>query len=103
VSGYVLSPAAQDDLVGIRDFYLKEAGYRVARQMLAEFVQVFRTIAMAPGIGHKREDLAEGRLVLFFPMRDYLIVYRSSSRPVEIVMIARGSRDIATIIKRREP
>ena len=97
---YVLAPAAQEDLVAIRDYYPEEAGYRIARQMLAEFVKAFQTIARAPGVGHKREDLAGARPVLFWPVRDYLIVYRSA-KPVEIVTIVRGSRDVAVVLKRR--
>ena len=37
MSRYILAPAAQEDLVAIRDYYLKEAGYRIARQMLVAF------------------------------------------------------------------
>ena len=51
MSGYILAPTAQEDLVAIRDYYQKEASYRIARQMLAEFVDAFRTIAKTPGIG----------------------------------------------------
>ena len=99
---YILAPAAQEDLVAIRDYYLHEAGYRIARQMLAEFVQVFQAIARSPGIGHKREDLAGDRPVLFWSMRDYLIIYRSATKPAEIVTIAHASRDIAVILKRQD-
>jgi plasmid stabilization system protein ParE len=98
---YILAPAAQEDLVAIRDYHLEEAGHRIARQMLVEFVEAFRTIARNPGIGHRREDLAESRPVLFWPMRDYLIVYRSGTNPVEIVMIVHGRRDVTRIIARR--
>ncbi len=109
MSRYVLSPAAQEDLLAIRDYYLEEAGYRAARTMLVEFVGAFRRIARNPGIGHKREDLAGARPVFFWPARDYLIVYRTVSQTVlrakssrvEIVMIARGSRDLAAVIRRR--
>jgi plasmid stabilization system protein ParE len=99
---YILAPAAQEDLVAIRDYYLKAAGFRIARQMLVEFVEAFRTIARNPGIGHRREDLAESRPVLFWSVRDYLIVYRSGTNPVEIVTIAHGNRDVARIISRRQ-
>ena len=102
MSRYILAPAAQEDLVAIRDYYLKEAGDRTARQMLVEFAKAFQTIARTPGIGHSREDLAGDRPVLFWPMRDYLIVYRAATNPVEIVTIVRGSRDVAVILKRRE-
>ena len=49
MSGYILTPVAQEDLVDIRDYYLDEAGYRVARQMLVEFVEAFRFLALTPG------------------------------------------------------
>jgi plasmid stabilization system protein ParE len=102
MSGYKLAPPAQEDLASIRDYYQREAGYRILRRMLAEFVEAFRLIARTPSIGHKREDLAEKRPILFWPVRDYLIVYRVTTDPVEIVTIARGSRDVATIIQRRD-
>ena len=54
MSRYILAPAAQEDLVAIRDYYLKEAGQRIARQMLVEFAKAFQTIAGTPGIGHLR-------------------------------------------------
>lgn len=98
---YILTPSAQEDLVDIRDYYLKEAGTRVARQMLTEFVEAFRFLASTPAAGHKREDLAEGRPVLFWPMRDYLIIYRQNSRPLKILAIVRGSRDVPKVIGRR--
>jgi len=103
MSGYSLTASAQRDFLAVRDYYLREAGYRIARQMTAEFVAAFRTIAMNPDIGDKREDLAENRPILFWPMRDYLILYRTTRASVVIVMITRGTRDIARLIQRREP
>ncbi len=88
MSGYFLTPAAQEDLSDIRDYYLEEVGRRVARQMLVEFVEAFRFLARTPGAGHKREDLAEGRPILFWPMRDYLILYKPDSAPLRITTIA---------------
>ena len=101
MSRYILTPAAQEDLVAIRDYYLKEAGYRIARQMLVEFTKAFQLIARTPGIGHTRKDLAGDRPVLFWPMRDFLIIYRSTTKRVEIVTIVRASRDIAEVLNSR--
>ena len=101
MSGYLLTPVAQEDLADIRDYYLEEAGYRVARQMLVEFVETFRFLARTPGAGHKREDLAEDRPILFWPMRDYLILYKPGTNPLQIITIARGSQDLPKIIGRR--
>ncbi|HTB10738.1 MAG TPA: type II toxin-antitoxin system RelE/ParE family toxin [Bryobacteraceae bacterium] len=102
MSGYILSVPAQEDLAGILGYYFEEAGYRISRKMAAEFVAAFRKIAKNPGIGHQREDLVESRAVLFWLIRDFLILYRTSGASVEIVMIARGSRDIARLVQQRE-
>jgi toxin ParE1/3/4 len=101
VSRYILVPTAQEDLADIRDYYLEEAGYRVARQMLVGFVEAFRFLARTPGAGHKREDLAEDRPILFWPMRDYMILYKPGTNPMEIIAIVRGSQDLPGIIDRR--
>lgn len=101
MSRYTLTPSAQEDLAGIRDYYLEEAGVRVARQMLVEFVEAFRFLARNPGAGHKREDLAEGRSVLFWPMRDYLILYKPATKPLQILTIVRGSRDVPKTVGNR--
>jgi antitoxin ParD1/3/4/toxin ParE1/3/4 len=102
MSGYLLTPTAQEDLTAIRDYYLEKAGARVARQMLVEFVEAFRFLGRAPGAGHKREDLSEDRPVLFWAMRDFLIIYKRDSSPLQIVTIARGTRDIPTLISNRK-
>jgi plasmid stabilization system protein ParE len=65
MSGYILSPTAQEDLVHIRDYYLAAAGARIARQMLVEFVEAFQFLAENPGAGHKRRDLVKDRPILF--------------------------------------
>jgi plasmid stabilization system protein ParE len=101
MSGYILTPTAQEDLVQIRDYYVEEAGTRVARRILVEFVETFRFLARSPGASHKREDLAEDRPILFWPMRDYLVLYKPGSIPLQIITIARGSQDIPQIIVRR--
>ena len=101
MTDYLLIPVAQEDLAAIRDYYLEEAGYRVARQILVEFVETFRFLARTPGAGHKREDLAEDRPILFWPMRDYLILYKPGTNPLEIITIARGRQDLLRIIGRR--
>ena len=87
--------------MGIRDYYLEEAGSRVARQMVVEFVAAFRFLARTPGAGHKREDLAEDRPISFWAMRDYLILYRPATKPLQILSVVRGSRDVPTVIGRR--
>jgi plasmid stabilization system protein ParE len=96
---YILAPPAREDLIAIRDYYLETANPKTARQMLVEFVTAFRTIARTPRIGHKREDLAEDRTVLFWPLREY----RVKTQLVEIITVVHGRRDVAQLLKHRDP
>ena len=101
MSGYLLTPTAQHDLAGIRDYYLGEFSARAARQILTEFVGAFRFLSKTPRAGHSRVDLAEDRPILFWPVRDFLVIYKADAAPLEIVTIVRGSRDIPALIGRR--
>ena len=69
--------------------------------MIVEFVEAFRFLVRTPGAGHKREDLAEGRPILFWPMRNYLILYKPNTNPLQIVTIVSGSQDVPKLIARR--
>jgi len=51
-------------------------------------------------MGQKREDLTT-YTVLFWPVGAYLIIYRAGRRPIEIVAVTQGSRDIPASLRRR--
>ena len=48
----------------------------------------------------RREDLTSYP-VLFWPVGAYLIIYRADRRPIEIVAVTQGSRDIPAFLSRR--
>lgn len=52
-----------------------------------------------PRIGHKRDDLTQ-RNVLFWRLHSYLIIYKDS-KPLRIVRIIHGKRDVKSILKNR--
>lgn len=97
---FILAPEAADDLMAIwRHIRIEsslEMAERVEEAIRARIVQV----AKMPGIGHERRDLTKAP-VRFFPVYSYLIVYRTDRRPVQIVGILHGRRDIAAILKKR--
>lgn len=49
-------------------------------------------------IGHLRPDLTE-RPVRFWPVRSYLIVYRADIRPIQVIRVLSGYRDVATLLR----
>ena len=50
--------------------------------------------------GHWRKDLT-GEQVKFFPVYSYLVVYRFDTKPLQIVAIVHGGRDLEQLLKAR--
>ncbi len=93
---YSVSPQARQDLRDIRK-YIAADNVVAARRVLANLKAALENLARMPGQGHKREDLTD-KPVLFWPVGAYLIVYNSKSRPIEIVRVLHGARDVASLL-----
>lgn len=97
---YQLTPAAEADLGEIFD-YIRRDSPDAARRVLVRVREAMRRLAEFPGIGHVREDLADKSL-RFWPVYSYLIVYRPESRPLQIIRVLHGARDVRQILERSE-
>ena len=93
---YILSEDADRDLDGIWDYIAEDSLY-AADKWIDRLFDAFDAVANTPGIGHKREDLT-AYPVLFWPVGNYLIIYRATSRPIEIVAVTQGGRDIPSFL-----
>lgn len=98
---FVVSRDAAQDLRDIWE-YIAEDSLDAADAFLEKLHDQILALAYTPGMGHKREDLAEDRPLLFWPVGNYLILYRSTKGFVEVVAVAHGKRDIPTFILRRQ-
>jgi len=98
---YLLTKEAQEDLSGIREYLLREAGVRVTRRLLVAIVSAFHSLARNPGQGHRREDLVSREEVRFWPVFSYLVVYRIDRKPLTILAVIHGSRDVQRWLKER--
>ena len=96
---YILSEDADRDLDGIWD-YIAADNDDAADRWIGKLFDAFDAIGNTPGIGHKREDLT-AYPVLFWPVGAYLVIYRTTSRPVEIVAVTQGARDIPAFLHLR--
>ena len=99
MAGYVLSVAADLDLDEIWE-YIAADNVDAADRWIGKLFDAFEALAHTPGIGHERKDLTDYP-VLFWPVGSYLILYRAEHRPVEIVAVTQGSRDIPAFLRRR--
>jgi plasmid stabilization system protein ParE len=90
---YKLTPQARYDLLSIWEFIARDsirAADRVAERMEA----AFRLLARFPKTGHKRADVHTSEPVLFWPVDSYVVAYRPEPRPVTILRILHGARDL---------
>ena len=97
---FVLSPDAAKDLDDIWE-YIAADSLDAADRLIGEMYDQILALAATPGMGHRREDLAEDRPLLFWPVGNYLILYRTINGFVEVVAAAHGKRDIPSFIRRR--
>ena len=96
MSRYRLSAPARQDLREIRD-YIALDSISAARSFLAKLSDAFGRLADMPGKGHVRKDLTD-LPVRCWPVGSYLVVYDPDKRPLEILRVLHGARDIEAIL-----
>jgi antitoxin ParD1/3/4/toxin ParE1/3/4 len=94
---YVLAPQAARDLVQIWRYVKREASQGAADRVESVIRAKCVYLAGFPGAGHWRRDLTSAN-VRFFSVYSYLIVYRPETKPLQVVTILHGSRDVAGIL-----
>jgi len=99
VNKYVLSDDAEQDLNEIWE-HIADDSIDAADRWIDKLFDVFESLAQAPGMGHKREDLT-ALPVLFWPVGAYLILYRVQAEWIEIVAVTQGARDIPSFLSQR--
>jgi toxin ParE1/3/4 len=97
---YVLAPQAALDLVEIWRYIKEQTGLTMADRVESGILEKIAFLAGTPGAGHSRKDLTEED-VKFFSVYSYLIVYRPTTKPLQIVSILHGRRDLEQILKGR--
>jgi plasmid stabilization system protein ParE len=78
--------------------YTAEDSLDAADRWILKLREAFDLLAKAPGLGHVREDLT-ALPVRFWPMGDYLVIYRMQPTRIEIVAVTQGSRDLPTFLQ----
>ena len=96
MNDFTLTPEAQDDLIALQDYIAIDSPTAAAR-VLDECFKSFAKLAESPFIGHKREDLTS-REVRFWSVYSYMIVYDANAKPISIVRVLSGFRDITSLL-----
>jgi plasmid stabilization system protein ParE len=94
---YVLTAAARADLSEIAEF-IRQDSPGAARRVVESLREAMANLARMPEMGHVREDLAPTPL-RFWPVFSYLIIYRPESRPLQVLRILHGARDVRSLLE----
>jgi antitoxin ParD1/3/4/toxin ParE1/3/4 len=97
---YVLAPEAALDLVQIWRYIKKQSSTAVADRVESVIRERIVFLATTPGAGHWNKHFTEAP-VKFFPVYSYLIVYRPETKPLQVVSILHGHRNVERILKDR--
>ena len=103
MSGYRFTPQAVDDLFEIWH-YIASDNREAANRVESAIFEACAFVAESPLRGHRRTDLTP--LALRFwnvqPYRNYVIVYDPATKPVHVVRILHGARDVPAILGKTE-
>ena len=89
---FILSGRAREQLFEIWEYYA-DYSIQLADRMREELYEAFGKLARMPGMGHYRDDLLDKRYK-FWAVRKYLIVYLWQEKPIRIISVVHGERDL---------
>jgi plasmid stabilization system protein ParE len=97
---FQLTSSALDNLSDIWD-YIAEDNVNAARRVESAILSACGSLARHPMIGSKRTDITPLPVrfwtVTKFP--NFIIVYRPDTKPVQVVAVLHGKRNIQAILK----
>jgi len=93
---FVLTPAAEGDLLKILE-YLEGDNPSAILRVVDALDEAMQLLANNPRIGHVRTDLT-GADVRFWSVFKYLVIYRPETKPLEIVRVLHGRRDVKRLL-----
>jgi toxin ParE1/3/4 len=97
-SRFIFTEEAETQLLEILDHLADESESAAVRVRDAVYDAVGK-LAESPGIGHTRQDLTD-RPLKFWSVFSYLVVYDPESRPLTIIAVLHGARDVEKLLKR---
>jgi antitoxin ParD1/3/4/toxin ParE1/3/4 len=94
---FVLTDDAKQDVAGIVA-YIRRDNRDAAKRVRGELRAAMQMLADLPGIGHTCEDLTP-EPVRFWSVYSYLIVYKPDSKPLQVLRVLHGARDVGAVLR----
>jgi plasmid stabilization system protein ParE len=96
---YEVSAEAQNDLFELWSRIALDS-VELANRIEGEFHELFASLGRMPRQGHRRHDLTR-RPVLFSTLYSFVVVYQPDVKPIRIMALLRGKRDVKRVLKQR--
>ena len=94
---YLLTTPAKRDLTEINLYIMEQSSPAISRAVIAKILATIKNIGANPDIGHQREDLTN-RPLKFLTVYQYQVVYDPTTRPVQIIRILHGNRNLPNLL-----
>lgn len=98
MSLFLLTPAAVSDLREISRFVAEDSPANAVK-LLHAIEEAMHLLVRRPRLGHRRDDLSDDSLRVFV-VHSIAVIYRPETRPLQIVRVLHGARDIGAIMAR---
>ena len=95
---YLVTPLAECDVCDILE-YLRQQDPRAEKSVRNKLYEEFREIAKMPSTGHRHRDVPDP-VVRVRKVCSYLIFYNVEARPVQILRVLHGKRNIKRIFRK---
>jgi plasmid stabilization system protein ParE len=96
---FLLTPEAKSDLKQIL-LDIAEDSPDTAERLRLELYEGLQGLGRSPGIGHYRDELL-GRKYRFWNFYSYVVAYVWEARPIEVISVVHGARDLAVFFSLR--
>jgi len=96
MSRYFLTPPARLDLIEIWTYLADHTSLDQADKIVRELHEAMGRLSELPGLGHRRDDLADESLRVF-AVYSYLVIYRPETTPLQVIRVIHGARDLRAI------
>ena len=100
MESFKLTDDAIFDIDAIWLYLLNKEGVETADRIVTELFKGFDKLAAIPNSGHRRADLTN-RQVLFYKIFSYLVIYQPGTKPLQILGVLHGKRNVSRILKER--
>jgi plasmid stabilization system protein ParE len=96
---WVLSPLARQDLQEILDYIAADSGsLATADKVAGDFEAALGILVASPGIGWRRDPLT-GPGIRWWRVHSYLLVYDPGSKPLRVIRVLHGARDLERLFR----